>query len=121
MTLYPHYLYVKKEGEMSVNELGDYEVTSPSWEYWGRCREEGNGSGSEIQTADMKSYKFSSTVYMPVGTRRITEGTTIAVTTEEVDNLDDGSIPAGYAEGVVRISGENRKFDGGRLHCRMWV
>lgn len=99
---YPHYLY---------------RDTEDGWVYVGRCREETNGKGGHIRTADMEVYTFSSIVQMPAGTPKIPEGVEIAVL-EKPSEMPNG--PSSLTMSL-RILGTCAKFDPGRLHCRMWV
>ncbi len=103
-------------GDTTIDENGD-RVPAPSyWKYAGRCREESNGKGECITTADFKTYKFSSLIQMPAGTEKIDEGIRILVSAQPLDSngIDDEN-------GTVRLIGTCAKFDEGRLHCRLWV
>lgn len=72
------------------------------------CREETDGRGSEIQTADGTYRKYSAIIQIPKGTLTIDEGTSVFVS-----NREDGS--------DVRIKGTALKFDTRQLHSRLWV
>lgn len=136
-----------KAGNVTVDENGDYTAEEPQWVLWSKGREETNGSGSIIETADMKIYKFHSLVQLPAGTPKVSEGTRVLVSDSELTQvelrlygslghgLDDsagndifvnsGNDENAFAEsrkrGIVRIVGVCAKFDRGQLHCRMWL
>lgn len=108
-------------GDTTIDENGD-RVPAPSyWQYAGRCREESNGKGECITTADFKTYKFSSLIQMPAGTEKIDEGIRILVSAQPLDpnGIDDGFLDESASS--VRLIGTCAKFDEGRLHCRLWV
>ena len=115
---YPHYLYSLHSEPATRNEKGDFVPGARRWQYHGRCREETNGRGAEIWTADQKAYVFASLIQMPRGTSRIAEGTTLIVTNTELETLsiDSNAIIPG-----MRIMGTCAKFDEGQLHCRLWL
>jgi hypothetical protein len=123
---YPHWLYKRTDTESVQDDNGSWtDSGEPIIEFCGACREETNGKGSRIQAADGEFIEFSSLVLMPVEVQRITEGTTIFVTEEEITDpaqlLDSTFVEQAKAEGIIRITGECLKFDGGRLHHRMWI
>lgn len=122
---YPQYLYVLRRGGNSVQRPnGSWDTPAPVWELVAACREETNGKGSTIQTADGKTRVFASLIYTPKGTARINEGTQIVVTREEVDVAqlsDTNFIASAKASGFVVATGTVEKFDLGRLHCRIWI
>ena len=72
------------------------------------CREETDGRGAEVQTADGTYRKYSSLVQIPKGDLVVKEGTSVFVS----DSRDGSNI---------RISGIALKFDKGQLHSRLWV
>ena len=72
------------------------------------CREETDGRGQEVQTADGTYRKYSSIIQIPKGDLTIDDGTSVFVSDHE-----DGS--------GARIKGVALKFDKGQLHSRLWV
>lgn len=116
---YPHYLYVRHcEPETRNEENGDFITGSTRWTFHSRCREETNGAGNVIWTADQRAYQFASLVQMPRGTTRIPEGSTVLVADRELTAEEQEQEPAPEA---VRITADCRKFDKGQLHCRLWL
>jgi hypothetical protein len=122
---YPQYLYVLQHNGESVQlPNGSWETPAAVWELKAACREETNGKGSTIQTADGKTRVFASLIQLPKGTAKIPEGTQVIVTREEVEvsqlaNAD--FVEAAKATGLVVVTGICEKFDIGRLHCRLWI
>lgn len=122
---YPQYLYALQHvGESVQLPNGSWDEPAAAWVLKAACREETNGKGSTIQTADGKTRVFASLIQMPKGTARIAEGTQVVVTREEVDvtqlsNID--FIASAKETGIVVVMGTCEKFDSGRLHCRLWV
>ena len=122
---YPQYLYaLQHDGESVQLPNGSWETPAAVWELKAACREETNGKGSTIQTADGKTRVFASLIQLPKGTAKIPEGTQVIVTREEVEvsqlaNAD--FVEAAKATGLVVVTGICEKFDIGRLHCRLWI
>lgn len=122
---YPQYLYVfQHDGESVQLPNGSWETPAATWELKAACREETNGKGSTIQTADGETRVFASLIQLPKGTAKIPEGTQVIVTREEVEvsqlaNTD--FVEAAKATGLVVVTGTCEKFDPGRLHCRLWI
>ncbi len=122
---YPQYLYaLQHDGESVQLPNGSWETPAAAWELKAVCREETNGKGSTIQTADGKTRVFASLIQLPKGTAKIPEGTQVIVTREEVEvsqlaNTD--FVEAAKATGLVVVTGTCEKFDLGRLHCRLWI
>lgn len=122
---YPQYLYaLQHNGESIQLPNGSWETPAAVWELKAACREETNGKGSTIQTADGKTRVFASLIQLPKGTAKIPEGTQVIVTLEEVEvsqlaNAD--FVEAAKATGLVVVTGICEKFDIGRLHCRLWI
>lgn len=122
---YPQYLYaLQHNGESVQLPNGSWETPAAVWELKAACREETNGKGSTIQTADGKTRVFASLIQLPKGTDKIPEGTQVIVTREEVEvsqlaNAD--FVEAAKATGLVVVTGICEKFDIGRLHCRLWI
>lgn len=109
---YPQYVYCKSTGEATQGPNGSWVGDSPGWVLTGICREETNGKGTSIQTADGRFLVFSSLIFLPRGSAKIQEGSEVLVLKEKaVVVKEDDAI----------IKGTCLKFDDGRLHCRMWV
>lgn len=109
-TQYPHYLFRQVQSSVSVqDEDGHWLAAPPEWVFHGQCREETNGKGAQINGQDGKAAVYSSTIYMPKGTARITEGTQVLVS------------ESGSAAGIKRISGTCLKCDIGQMSIRLWV
>jgi hypothetical protein len=109
---YPQYLYCKSTGEAAQGPNGSWAGASPEWILVGICREETNGKGTSIQTADGRFLVFSSLVYLPRGSAKVQEGSEILIMKEKAEVVN---------EGEAILKGTCLKFDDGRLHCRMWV
>lgn len=148
---YPHWQYVRHSEPATRNpENGDFIPGSTRWTFHARCREETNGKGEEIHTADQRTYRFTALVQLPKGTPRIVEGTTVLVADRQLstDDLEiiwialhdtdgaaltdgqrrqlmvytHGSEPSPqFMRDIVRITGDCAKFDKGQLHCRLWL
>lgn len=122
---YPQYLYALQHAGESVQlPNGSWETPAAEWELKAACREETNGKGSTIQTADGETRVFASLIQLPKGTAKIPEGTQVIVTREEVEVSQLAStdfIEAAKATGLVVVTGTCEKFDPGRLHCRLWI
>lgn len=84
VTQYPHFLYVRCSEPATRADNGDFIPGRSSLRFITRCREEANGAGQEIITADMRSYKFASTIYMPRGTQPVPEGAEVVVSDTEL-------------------------------------
>lgn len=122
---YPQYLYVfQHDGESVQLPNGSWDDTAAAWELKATCREETNGKGATIQTADGQTRVFASLIQLPKGTSKVPEGTQVIVTREEVDvsQLSNTEfVEAAKATGLVVVTGTCEKFDPGRLHCRLWI
>lgn len=105
---YRHYLFAVTTDESTQDEDGYWSDEEQKAVFLSMCREETNGQGSEVQTADGTYRKFSSLIQIPKGALTIDEGTSVFVAENE-----DGS--------GVRIKGTALKFDKGELHSRLWV
>lgn len=105
---YPHYLFAFTTGESVQDENGYWTDESQQTVFLSMCREETDGRGSEVQTADGTYRKFSSLIQIPKGALIIEEGASVFVAENE-----DGS--------GIRIKGTALKFDKGQLHSRLWV
>jgi hypothetical protein len=122
---YPQYLYALKNDEATKNpNTGSWETPPAVWELHGICREETNGKGHSIATANGETIVFSSLIQIPPGTARINEGAEIAVTREEIDPdelLNADFRKQGKINGTIVVTGKCMKYDFGRLHCRLWI
>ena len=122
---YYQYLYaLNNDGNAIQLPNGSWEEQGGSYELKAACREETNGKGSTINTADGKSLVFASLIQLPKGTGRIDEGTEVIVTWEEVDITkltDEEFIANAKSSGLIVARGTCQKFDLGRLHCRLWI
>lgn len=122
---YPHHLYRYSTGEAEQDGNGAWVQNGGGWQYASRCREETNGRGTRISTADEAAYVFSALIQIPVAEcGRIPEGTRVIVTQTKVDAAvlsDEAWIEAAKESGEVRLDGTVRKYDVGRLHDRCWV
>lgn len=121
---YPQYLYALNTGEATQLPNGSWSDNAATWELKAACREETNGKGATIQTADGKSLVFASLIQIPKGTPRINEGMEVIVTREEVavtQLLNKDYIATAKDSGQIVVIGTCQKYDFGRLHCRMWI
>lgn len=122
---YQQYLYaLQHDGESVQLPNGSWETPAAAWELKAVCREETNGKGSTIQTADGETRVFASLIQLPKGTAKIPEGTQVIVTREEVEVSQLANtefVEAAKATGLVVVTGTCEKFDLGRLHCRLWI
>lgn len=106
---YPHYLFaLQSTGESVQDEDGYWTENAQQPVLLSKCREETDGRGSEVQTADGTFRKFSSLIQIPKGSLEVEDGTSVFVSESE-----DGS--------GIRIRGKVLKFDKGQLHSRLWV
>lgn len=123
LTQYPHFLYVQQWEDAKTLANGDLMPGVVEWKLWSVCREETNGKGTLINTADKRAYKFSSLIQLPTDCGRVEDGTMVIAADEELntDRLTEAKIEQLKRQGVIRIMGESAKFDKGRLHCRLWV
>lgn len=114
---YPQYLYaLQHDGESVQLPNGSWKTPAAAWELKAACREETNGKGSTIQTADGETRVFASLIQLPKGTAKIPEGTQVIVTREEVDvsQLSNTEfVEAAKATGLVVVTGTCEKFDPG--------
>lgn len=122
---YPQYLYaLQHSGENHQLPNGSWDDAADAWALKAACREETNGKGATIQTADGQTRVFASLIQLPKGTAKIAEGTQVIVTREEVDvtKLSNTEfIASAKVSGLVVATGTCEKFDPGRLHCRIWI
>ena len=105
---YPHYLFALTTGESKQDEDGFWSDDTSEISFLSMCREETDGRGSEVQTADGTYREYSSLIQIPKGSMIVEDGTSVFVS----DNKDGSG---------VRIKGKALKFDKGQLHSRLWV
>ena len=105
---YPHYLFVTESGECRQDEDGNWVTTPNALRSHGRCREETDGRGQEVETAGGIFRRFTSLIQLPRNTQRVADGTHVVITNDA-------------AGSDVRIRGEVLKFDAGQLHARIWI
>lgn len=122
---YPHYLYVLQiDEDATQGPNGSWNVQGPRWELHSACREETNGKGTTINTTNEKTIVFTSLIQLPKGTIRVDEGIEVLVSMEQIDEaqlLDSNFIDSSLISGLIRIKGVCKKYDFGRLHCRLWI
>lgn len=121
---YCHYLYVLHSAAATQDERGDIIPGASEWVAWGRCREETSGAGQEVEASDMHTYRSSSLVQLPVSARYIPDGTLCLVSSVPLSDaaISDAATREDLVKaGTIRIIGRSRKFDQGRLHCRLWL
>lgn len=121
---YYEYLYSFSDGEATQQANGSWTPAATGWALNGACREETNGKGSVITTADGKALSFASLIQLPKGATRIPEGTKVIVTTATVavaDLASEAYRRSAKASGLIVAEGTCLKFDAGRLHSRLWI
>ena len=122
---YPQHLYMfAQSGASTQDSSGHWERPQQSadgWQYVGMCREETNGKGNTVTTADGQVLVFSSLIQLPTGTTRVNDGCTVIVTRTQPQAITDAYIAEGLNSGEVVAKGVCKKFDNGRLHCRLWI
>ena len=105
---YSHYLFAVMAEPSVQQENGRWSDEVQKVTFLSMCREETDGRGAEVQTADGTYRKYSSLIQIPKGDLVVKEGTSVFVS----DSRDGSNI---------RISGIVLKFDKGQLHSRLWV
>lgn len=122
---YYEFLYILQGGtEATQQPNGSWAPGASGWTLKGACREETNGKGSVITTADGKALTFASLIQLPVGTTRVPEGTKVIVTSQEVQTSDlenEAYRRTAKESGLIVAEGVCLKFDFGRLHSRLWI
>ena len=102
---YPQYLYaLQHDGESVQLPNGSWETPAAAWELKAACREETNGKGSTIQTADGETRVFASLIQLPKGTAKVPEGTQVIV--NEVVVFCFGSVCRKHVSERVLLSGQ---------------
>lgn len=105
---YPHYLFIEQAGKSIQDENGNWNDAAKSVVFIGMCREETDGRGTEIRTADGVYHHATSTIQCPKGTPKIAVGTTCIVANDK--ECQD-----------VRHTAVCLRFDPSQLHCRLWL
>ncbi len=121
---YPQRLYSKTIQEAIQLPNGSWQPETEVWELVASCREETNGKGTMINTADGRALAFTSLIQLPKGTSKIDEGKEIIIATEELDTekLNDTEyVNAAKQTGKIVATGIVLKCDVGRLHTRAWI
>ena len=121
---YPQRLYTKTIQEATQLPNGSWQPETEVWALTAYCREETNGKGTQINTADGRALAFTSLVQLPKGTPKIDEGKQIIIAIEELDaeQLNDTDyINAAKQTGTIVATGTVLKCDVGRLHTRAWI
>lgn len=122
---YYQYLYMFAQDAASTQDSSGHWARPPKsadgWQLVGMCREETNGKGNTVTTADGQVLVFASLIQLPVGTTRVNEGCTVIVTRTQPNEITDAYIAEGLQSGEVVAKGVCKKFDSGRLHCRLWI
>lgn len=108
MKQYPHALYSDVLSESTQDGDGNWSEQTLVPTLLSVCREETDGRGSEVQSADGNYHQYASIIYLPLSAPDIAEGTVIYVRNSSTATAD-------------RIKGPAVKFDRGQLHCRLWV
>lgn len=108
MKQYPHFLYSDVLSESTRDDDGNWSIQTPVPTILSACREETDGRGSEVQSADGNFRKYTSIIYLPKSAADVLEGTVVYVRNSESDTAN-------------RIKGPVIKFDRGQLNCRIWV
>lgn len=121
---YPQRLYTKTIQEAIQLPNGSWQPEMEIWSLTAACREETNGKGTQINTADGQVLAFSSLVQLPKGTPKIDEGKQIIIAIEDLDinqlnNTD--YVTAATQAGTIVANGIVLKCDAGRLHTRIWI
>lgn len=103
---YPYTLKVFQETETEFDEnTGEWSPGRSEWVDFGKCRDEINGGGSRITTADGENYVYSAVIYCPKTTPKIGNGAKVEVW--------DGE--------EKRMSGNVVRFGKGQLNARIWL
>lgn len=105
---YPHYLFLSIAEPSTQDDEGNWLKQEGTTIFYGMCREETNGKGMQIRSADGTYHTFSSVIQLPKDSATLEVGTTVYIS-----NNSDGS--------DLRIQGSVFKFDKGQLHNRLWL
>lgn len=104
---FPYTLKVLKKTEAVYDEeSGNFIPGSEKWICVSQCRDEGNGGGGKIVTADSEVYVYGAVIYLPKSCPNVDLGAKIQV----VDK-----------DGNVRLSGDNKLFKKEQMHARLWL
>lgn len=122
---YPQRLYTKTIQEATQLPNGSWQPETEVWALTAYCREETNGKGTQINTADGRAIAFSSLIQAPKGTPRVDEGTEVIISTDaqlDVTKLLNADfVTTAKQQGIIVAQGTCLKCDSGRLHTRIWI
>lgn len=119
---YPHFLYVLLELPASQTESGAWVQGESEWLFITKCRFEPSGGGLVEGVDGGGAYRTNGMIYAPVGIQKITEGSNIVVSRQELtESLTKATINDGIRNGDFLFEGRCQKCDVGRLHSRLWV
>lgn len=122
---YYEYLYAYQSSVDTGRDVNGSFVASADagWTYICECREETNGKGNVINGVDGRSFVYSSLIFTPVESTRITEGTKLLVSKKGmlIGTITEDVISDCIRSGECVIVGTCKKQDIGRLHNRIWV
>jgi hypothetical protein len=105
---YPHFLFAVVVESTVQDEDGNWSPKPVTPLFVSTCREESDGTGSELQVAGGTFHAYSSLIQLPRGAAKLDVGTSVLVANDR-DGTD------------IRTKGKVLKFDAGRLHSRAWV
>lgn len=118
---YPRYVYALYGGEAELGDDGVYRQTEAEWRFVSMGRDETNGKGSEVPTADGETIKFAATVYLPLSCTHISEGTPVVISTRQLTNTELSRAKELMTDGTVTIVSQCYRFSRGQLNVRMWI
>ena len=102
---YPYNLYILNIQDATQNENGDFVEGSESWELACTCRDEANTKSQNV-LVDSVYYPYDSIVYTPKSCPILENETKVEIR---------------YQNGVVRLSGQVKRFSQDQLHSRIWL
>ncbi|MFA5651091.1 MAG: hypothetical protein WC914_08105 [Proteiniphilum sp.] len=122
---YPQGLFKKTITPSQQLPNGSWTEETEAWQAVSACREETNGRGTMINTADGRAIAFSSLIQAPKGTPRVDEGTEVIISTDaqlDVTKLLNADfVTTAKQQGIIVAQGTCLKCDSGRLHTRIWI
>jgi hypothetical protein len=118
---YPRYVYALFGGEAELGDDGVYRQTVAEWRLVSMGRDETNGKGSEVSTADGETIKFAATVYLPLSCKHISEGTPVVISTRQLTDIELSQAKELMSDGTVTIVSQCYRFSRGQLNVRMWI
>lgn len=118
---YPRYVYALSGGEAELGDDGIFRAVEPVLALVCKGRDETNGKGTTITTADGRAIQFAATVYMPKDTKHIAEGAEIVIATKELTAQELETPHDLLQTGAVTIISKCYRFSRGQLNCRMWI